>query len=85
MPRSTNGVGTFNATLKTIGSRTLTATDTVTASITGTSATIIVDAGAAATITATAGTPQSDDRESGVRYAAASHGARWGQTIRWPA
>src|SRR5207248_5351797 len=33
----TNGVGTFSATLRTIGSRTLTATDTVNASITGTS------------------------------------------------
>lgn len=33
----TNGVGTFSATLKTAGARTITATDTVTASITGTS------------------------------------------------
>src|SRR5439155_13824957 len=33
----TNGTGTFSATLKTAGSQTLTATDTVTSSITGTS------------------------------------------------
>src|SRR5216684_2213942 len=33
----TNGVGTFSATLKTAGAQTITATDTVTASITGTS------------------------------------------------
>ena len=42
----TNGVGTFQATLKTVGSRTITATDTVTASINGTSAAINVVAGA---------------------------------------
>src|SRR6266566_886369 len=41
-----SGTGTFSATLKTAGSRTLTATDTVTASITG-SATIGVNAGGA--------------------------------------
>jgi uncharacterized repeat protein (TIGR01451 family) len=39
----TSGVGTFAATLKTAGNQTLTATDTVTASITGTSAAILVD------------------------------------------
>ena len=43
----TNGVGTFSATLKTAGSQTITATDTVTSSITGTSNTIAVSAGAA--------------------------------------
>jgi hypothetical protein len=42
----TSGVGTFSATLKTAGSRTLTATDTVTSSITG-SATVLVSAAAA--------------------------------------
>src|SRR6266566_2524241 len=41
-----SGTGTFSATLKTAGSQTLTATDTVTASITG-SATIGVNAGGA--------------------------------------
>jgi hypothetical protein len=40
----TNGVGTFNSTLKTAGSRTISATDTVTSSITGTSGTIGVSA-----------------------------------------
>ena len=58
----TNGTGTFSATLKTLGSQTITATDTVTASITGTSNSINVSAAAAthfsvsAPATATAGT-----------------------------
>jgi putative cell wall-binding protein len=38
----TNGFGNFSATLRTIGSRTVKATDTVTSSITGTSGTITV-------------------------------------------
>ncbi len=38
----TNGVGTFSATLQTAGNQTLTATDTVTSTITGTSNTITV-------------------------------------------
>ncbi len=38
----TSGVGNFSATLRTLGSRTVTATDTVTSSITGTSGTITV-------------------------------------------
>jgi predicted RNA methylase len=45
----TNGVGTFSATLKTAGSRTVTATDTVTSSITG-AATVTVNPAAAATL-----------------------------------
>ena len=58
----TNGTGTFSATLKTPGSQTITATDAVTASITGTSNSINVSAAAAihfsvtAPATATAGT-----------------------------
>jgi hypothetical protein len=43
----TNGVGTFSATLKTAGSQTITAADTVSAAITGTSNAILVAAGAA--------------------------------------
>ena len=43
----TNGVGTFSATLKTAGNQTITATDTVTSSITGTSNAIAVSAAAA--------------------------------------
>lgn len=43
----TNGVGTFSATLKTAGGRTITATDTTTSSITGTSSSIVVSAAAA--------------------------------------
>ena len=43
----TNGTGTFSATLQTAGSQTVTATDTVTVSITGTSSPIDVGAGPA--------------------------------------
>ena len=43
----TNGVGTFSATLRTAGNRTISATDNVTVSITGTSNTVTVSAGAA--------------------------------------
>src|SRR5205085_8419517 len=43
----TSGTGMFSATLKTAGAQTLTATDTVTSSITGTSNTIMVGAAAA--------------------------------------
>ncbi|HYW47242.1 MAG TPA: hypothetical protein VE959_30525 [Bryobacteraceae bacterium] len=43
----TNGAGTFPATLVTVGSQTITATDTVTGSIAGTSAAIAVAAGPA--------------------------------------
>jgi hypothetical protein len=45
----TKGTGTFPATLKTAGSQTITATDAVTASITGTSNSINVSSAAAAT------------------------------------
>jgi hypothetical protein len=44
----TSGTGTFSVTLNTIGSQTITATDTVTASITGTSNSINVSTAAAA-------------------------------------
>ena len=47
----TSGVGTFSATLKTAGNQSITATDTVTSSITGTQAAITVNPGAAATLT----------------------------------
>src|SRR5262249_52879014 len=43
----TSGAGTFLATLKTAGNQTITATDTVSATITGTSGTIAVAAAAA--------------------------------------
>src|SRR5260221_4553501 len=49
-----SGVGTFSATLKTAGNQTITATDTVTASITGTSNTIAVSAAAATHFTVSA-------------------------------
>ncbi len=41
----TNGTGTFSAILKTVGGRTITATDTLTASITGTSNVVTVFSG----------------------------------------
>jgi uncharacterized repeat protein (TIGR01451 family) len=59
----TNGVGTFSATLKTAGTQTITATDTVTFSITGTSNSIFVNPAPAthfevsAPPTATSGVP----------------------------
>lgn len=58
----TSGVGSFVATLKTAGTQTITATDTATASITGSTGSITVNAGAASKLsvsaptTATAGT-----------------------------
>src|SRR6185503_4238197 len=50
----TNGVGTFSATLRTGGSQTITATDTVNAAITGTSNVTTVSAAAATHFTVTA-------------------------------
>src|SRR5205814_1117823 len=50
----TNGTGTFSATLKTAGSQSITATDTVTSSITGTSNAITVNAAAATHLTVSA-------------------------------
>jgi hypothetical protein len=49
----TNGVGNFQATLKTVGPQTITATDTVTSSITGTSNTITVGSAASFLLTVT--------------------------------
>jgi hypothetical protein len=46
-----NGTGSFSATLKTAGTQSLTATDTVTASITGIQAGIVVNPAAASTLT----------------------------------
>ncbi len=51
----TNGVGTFSATLKTAGNQTITATDTVTPAITGTSTIAVIQAGQILTITPLAG------------------------------
>jgi hypothetical protein len=50
----TNGTGVFAATLRTAGSQTITATDTVTASIAGTSSAIAVSAGPATHLTVAA-------------------------------
>jgi hypothetical protein len=54
----TNGAGTFSATLSTAGNQTITATDTVSGSITGTSNTIAVHAGAATHLTVAATSPE---------------------------
>jgi len=59
----TNGTGTFAATLKTVGSQTIVATDTVNATITGTSNAITVSAAAATSLTV-AGFPIPLPRES---------------------
>lgn len=50
----TNGAGTFSATLKTSGNRTITATDTVTSSIAGASSAIAVSAGVATQLSVSA-------------------------------
>ena len=55
----TNGSAAFSATLKTAGNQIITATDTVTSSITGSSGNITVLAGSAAAITAFSGSGQS--------------------------
>jgi hypothetical protein len=52
-----NGTGSFSATLKTLGGQTITATDTATATMSGTSNSI--DAGAPGPLTITSGTPPS--------------------------
>ena len=54
----TNGTGTFSATLKTAGTQIITATDTVTSSVTGSSGNITVSAGSAAAISAFSGSGQ---------------------------
>jgi len=59
-----NGTGTFSATLKTLGGQTITATDTATATISGTSNAI--DAGAPGPLTITSGSPPSGT--AGTRY-----------------
>jgi hypothetical protein len=60
----TNETGTFSATLKTLGGQTITATDTATATISGTSNSIA--AGAQGGLTITSGTPPSGT--VGARY-----------------
>ncbi len=54
----TNGTGTFSATLVTAGSQTISATDTVTSAITGTSSGISIAPAAASTFTVNALSPQ---------------------------
>jgi hypothetical protein len=54
-----NGTHTFNATLATAGTQSITATDKTTSSITGSESSIVVSAGAAASIAVSAGNNQS--------------------------
>ena len=69
----TNGVGTFSATLSTAGNQTITATDTVTTSITGTSANIAVSAiGAVQLMVATAGAGTGTVTGSGINCTSGS-------------
>jgi len=56
----TNGTGSFSATLATVGNQTITATDTVTASLTGTSGSIAVSASGAATHFVVSAPPTAD-------------------------
>jgi hypothetical protein len=58
----TNGSGTFSTTLRTAGSQTITATDTVTASITGTASSIDVTPGSPNHLSVTASTTAQSGR-----------------------
>ena len=60
-----SGVHKFSATLKTVGTQSITATDTVNSAVTGSQTGIVVQVGAPATLTPT-GTPQSAHREYGL-------------------
>jgi hypothetical protein len=62
----TNGIGSFTATLKSAGSQTISATDTVTPSFTGTSSPVNVGAGPANHFTVTAQTPVRSGTASSV-------------------
>lgn len=64
------GTGTFNATLVTAGSRTITVTDTVSSSITGTSGSIAVSPGAAASFAVQALSPQTHGQQFQVSVTA---------------
>jgi hypothetical protein len=66
----TNGTGMFSATLVTAGSRTITATDTISPSITGTSGNIAVAPGAAANFAVQALSPQTHGQPFQVSVAA---------------
>jgi hypothetical protein len=72
-----SGTGIFSATLKTAGSRTITATDTVTASITGSSAAIEVNEGVTLSIAFSgsgSGTVTSTSPDSGINCLKGSSG-----------
>ncbi len=65
----TNGVGTFDVTLKTAGSQSITATDTVAPAITGSQTGLEVTPGSAASLTLTGAVP---DRVGGVEVVTAT-------------
>jgi hypothetical protein len=72
----TNGVGTFQATLNTVGNQTITATDTVTASITGASGAISVSTAATVQLTVlTAGTGTGTVTGNGINCVSGSANA----------
>ena len=71
----TNGTGTFSATLKTAGTQIITATDTVTSSVTGSSGNITVSAGSAAAISAFSGSGQNTTVGDGICKSLGSVGA----------
>src|SRR5205823_413025 len=54
----TNGVGTFNVTLNTAGTRTITATGTTDTSITGSTSVVVYGAATRLTVAATSSVPQ---------------------------
>ncbi len=64
----TNGTGTFSVTLKTAGDQTIAATDTVTASITGTSGTVTVAGAAGAALTITKSGPATATLNTQAHY-----------------
>jgi hypothetical protein len=72
----TNGVGTFQATLNTVGNQTITATDIVTASITGVSGTIVVGTAGTVQLTVqTAGTGTGTVTGNGINCTSGSANA----------
>ena len=72
----TNGVGTFQATLNTVGNQTITATDTVTATITGASGAINVSTAATVQLAVeTAGTGTGTVTGNGINCASGSANA----------
>ena len=80
----TNGVGTFTATLNTVGNQTITATDTVTMTITGVSGAINVTTAATVQLTVqTAGTGTGTVTGNGIDCTSGSANAMHGESAGW--